>query len=378
MTATSMKDEPEHCSFCVLSKDDKTFPDLLNALKKQPDTSLATAPVITWAFADNAGLESQSLDGVYIESFVHASTSIRLGLLKRVLPENQMTDAGEIMQATFEEVPPDPGNDYIFSPTIKKFLDETSLDLLTVDKQKRENYREEEWSKTCFGCRTIRYSSFEQVAKVRSANVAHRQEATLNSTSVKTVAFAAPAHESAAANILVCRSRFLCTRVERRSTRQRQAIQARSQHPKATQGDHAGPASERRTGPPASAALAGQRPRVDLADPSGVSPKKAGRKQGWRKPRPSTPPKPPEGMPWRRGALSALPMPPLPHALAQISAQRKQAGAASPAPAAGEPLALQRLRRVVSTREPDPRPPPRWIPWRRQLHRHLCARVGSF
>ena len=98
VTAMSMKEEPNHCSFCVWSKHDKTFSDLLNAHKKQLDTSLATASVITWAFAEFAGLESQSLDGVYIESFVHASTAIWLELLKRLLLESQMTDAGEIMQ----------------------------------------------------------------------------------------------------------------------------------------------------------------------------------------------------------------------------------------------------------------------------------------
>ena len=311
------------------------------------------------------------LDGVYIESFVHASTAIWLGFLKSVSPENQMTDAGEIMQATFEVVPPDPGNDDIFRPTIKKFLDETSLDLLTVDKQKRESYREEELSKTWFGCGTIRYPTFEQVAEVRSANVAHRrhrQEATLNSTSVKTVAFAAPAHESATANIMQVEVLLHSSGVSFDS--------AKASHTCAIP-----PSKSYSRRPRWTRQRAPHWPVKGRAStcptPAETRPKRlglAGRKQGW----PSTPPKPPEGMPWRRGALSALPMPPLPHALAQISAQRKQAGAASPAPAAGEPLALQRLRRVVSTREPDPRPPPRWIPWRRQLHRHLCARVGSF
>ena len=54
-------------------------------------------------------------------------------------------------------------------------------------------------------------------------------------------------------------------------------------------------------------------------------------------------------------------MPPLPHALAQNSAQRKQAGAAGATPVAGEPLALQSLRRAVATREPDSRPQPPWV-----------------
>ena len=65
---------------------------------------IPTASVITWAFADTAGLGSQNLDCMYREGFVHASTTIRLGSLERVLPEHKMTDAGEIIQATFEEV----------------------------------------------------------------------------------------------------------------------------------------------------------------------------------------------------------------------------------------------------------------------------------
>ena len=56
----------KHCSFGpVWPKDGKKF--LLNARKEQLDTSLATASVIKWAFADNSRLESQALDGVFIE-----------------------------------------------------------------------------------------------------------------------------------------------------------------------------------------------------------------------------------------------------------------------------------------------------------------------
>ena len=47
---------------------------------------------------------------VYIEGFVHSLTAIWLGSLKCVLPEHQMTNAGEIIQATFEEVLPGPGD----------------------------------------------------------------------------------------------------------------------------------------------------------------------------------------------------------------------------------------------------------------------------
>ena len=75
ITATSMTDvlKPGSCRpvcgpLAVGPEDGKTFVDLLNAHKKQMDTSLATAPVITWALHD-----------VYMEGFVHASTKIRLG-----------------------------------------------------------------------------------------------------------------------------------------------------------------------------------------------------------------------------------------------------------------------------------------------------------
>ena len=76
--------------------------------------------------------------GWHLYSFVHSSTAILLGSSTRVLPENQMTDAGEMMQPTFEEVLPGPSHDYIFHPMLKKILDETSLNLLTnvtMDKQ---------------------------------------------------------------------------------------------------------------------------------------------------------------------------------------------------------------------------------------------------
>ena len=56
------------CWNIVLSdKDGKKFSDLLNARKEQLDSSLATAHAIKLAFADNSRLESQDLDGVFIE-----------------------------------------------------------------------------------------------------------------------------------------------------------------------------------------------------------------------------------------------------------------------------------------------------------------------
>ena len=104
--------------------DGKTCLDLLNACKKQLDTSFATASVIIWAFADNADthtrLESQDLNGVYIESFVHAPSAIQLGLLNRVLPKNQTKDAGQIMLLILKEVLPGLSNDYLFHPVIKR------------------------------------------------------------------------------------------------------------------------------------------------------------------------------------------------------------------------------------------------------------------
>ena len=45
-------------------------------------------------------------------------------------PEKQETDAGEILEAAFQEVKPGPGKDYMCHPTIKTFLEKTSLDPL--------------------------------------------------------------------------------------------------------------------------------------------------------------------------------------------------------------------------------------------------------
>ena len=88
---------------------------------------------------NTAPFEFQDCDGVYFEGFVHAPTLIRLGSLKHVFPEKQSTDEGEIVEAAFAEVKPDPGNTCV--PTIKTFLEETSLDPLASDKRKRVDYR---------------------------------------------------------------------------------------------------------------------------------------------------------------------------------------------------------------------------------------------
>jgi hypothetical protein len=102
------------------------------------------------------------------------------------------------VEVTFQEVHPGPGKDYMYNPTIKTFLEETSLDPLVSDKRKREDYRgssantsETIQATTWFGCGSIRCSDPLQVETIiRSENVAHRQEATLRSADVITFAFA--------------------------------------------------------------------------------------------------------------------------------------------------------------------------------------------
>ena len=54
----------------------------------------------------------------------------------RVLPEKVVSDAIEIIQATFEEIHPCRGNDYTEHPIIKKYLEETTLDALACNIKK--------------------------------------------------------------------------------------------------------------------------------------------------------------------------------------------------------------------------------------------------
>jgi hypothetical protein len=128
---------------CVRLKDGQTFSDLLDARKPQLETYLPSKSVISWACASTARdqVHSRDLNGVYLEGFVHASTLIRLGSLKRVLPAKMVTEAGEIMEAAFEAVMPGPGKDYMGHPTIKRYLQETPLDPLDTDKRMRVDYR---------------------------------------------------------------------------------------------------------------------------------------------------------------------------------------------------------------------------------------------
>jgi hypothetical protein len=131
---------------------------------------------------------------------VHAPTQIRLGSLRRVLPEKQSTDAGKIVKVTFEEVRPGPGKDSVYHPTIKTFLEETSLEPLDSDKRKQVDYRGSSanvsaiiLANTWFGRGTIRCSDPLQVESIlRSENVAHRQDATPSSADVISFACAGP------------------------------------------------------------------------------------------------------------------------------------------------------------------------------------------
>jgi hypothetical protein len=85
------------------------------------------------------------------------------------------------------------------SLTIKKFLDETSLDPFVSDKRKRMDYRcssastlEVILAKTWFGCGTMHSLDSSQIKSIfRFENVAHRQAAILSSA-VITYACAEP------------------------------------------------------------------------------------------------------------------------------------------------------------------------------------------
>ncbi|MEI7974037.1 MAG: hypothetical protein WCH11_06705 [Bdellovibrio sp.] len=197
---------------CVRLKDGQTFSNFLDSRKKPLETSLASALVISWAPANAAQIQSQYLNGVHIEGFVHASTHIRLGSLRRVLPEKHITDAGEIMEAAFEEVKPGPCMDYRGHSTIEKFLEETSLDPLALDKRMRVDYRGSTASnseltnhaKTWFGRGTMSCLDLSQVETIfRSEHVAHRQETTLGLAEVITFAYGRGPESAASSTVQV-------------------------------------------------------------------------------------------------------------------------------------------------------------------------------
>jgi hypothetical protein len=136
------------------------------------DIALASATVISLACTNHASRQSQlePSNFSHFAGFVHAQAHIRLGSLRRVLQEKKTTDAGEIVEVTFEEVNPGPCKDYMYHPTIKTFLEEILLDPLVSDKRKRVDYRgssanisELIQAKTRFGCGTFQGQSFVQI-----------------------------------------------------------------------------------------------------------------------------------------------------------------------------------------------------------------------
>ena len=86
------------------------------------ERGLSTVSVISWAACPDSGSENSGAQ--QYEGFVHdgSSNQIRMGSLKRVLPEKVMSDAIEIIQATFEEVHPGRGNHYAEHPILKSIL----------------------------------------------------------------------------------------------------------------------------------------------------------------------------------------------------------------------------------------------------------------
>ena len=88
------------------------FSEVLNARKQQLERSHSTVSVISWVACPDSG--SENLDAQLYEGFVHngSSKQIPMGTLKRVLPEKVVSDAVEIIQATFEEIHPGSGKHY--------------------------------------------------------------------------------------------------------------------------------------------------------------------------------------------------------------------------------------------------------------------------
>jgi hypothetical protein len=76
----------------------------LDARKQQMGTAFASATVISWALTNTFRVLTHESIGEEIKGFVHASTLIRLGSLRRVFPENLSKDTGEIVEVAFKEV----------------------------------------------------------------------------------------------------------------------------------------------------------------------------------------------------------------------------------------------------------------------------------
>ena len=68
------------------------FSEVLNARKQQLERGLSTVSVISWAACPDSGFENSGAQ--QYEGFVHdgSSNEIRMGSLKRVLPEKVVSD----------------------------------------------------------------------------------------------------------------------------------------------------------------------------------------------------------------------------------------------------------------------------------------------
>ena len=270
-----------------------------------------------YAFADIPGLESQSLDGVYIEGFVHASTAIQL---------RQRSQAGIVQTFSAWELNdwlwPNPvkvlpasvpGNGYIFHPTIKTSLDETSLDLLAVDKRRRKIT--EERAHTTYqsywqthGLGVERYKSWRslQISECRPLPTWRaglpRGDAGLGIRE-SVIPFACAALQMCLLRRILCTLRYLCTlrpcfglarwmaghshkpTVTNREIPLEFGLD-RANHTCAIPQSRSSLRRPRRTCPwVASVALAGKRQRASWPAPA------ESRKQGWRKPRPGATPR---------------------------------------------------------------------------------------
>ena len=114
-----------------------------------------------------------------------SSNQIRLGCfkLKRVLPEKSLSDTGEIIQAAFEVIYPGRCNSYTEHPVIKKYLEETTLNIFACRTVKRQqnDFRSSSAhifqinaSKTWFGHGTINCMDSAQVETFfRSEEASH-------------------------------------------------------------------------------------------------------------------------------------------------------------------------------------------------------------
>ena len=96
------------------------FSEVLNARKQQLERSHSTVSVISWAACPDSG--SENLGAQLYEGFVHNGSSNQMGTLKRVLLEKVVSDAVEIIQATFEEIYPCRGNHYTKHPIIESVV----------------------------------------------------------------------------------------------------------------------------------------------------------------------------------------------------------------------------------------------------------------